>query len=200
MQASWWAGESRGKACGNKMGRPGRGAKIFHDILTSKPAGVSKNPRIILNAVRKGIDFIGVGVGAMIFNNEGKVFLAKRGKQARNEAGKWDFPGGGVEFGERCEQALKREIKEEFGIEIRVTELLEVVDHIIENEKQHWVSPSYLARHIGGTPVINEPEKCESIKWVDISEINPETLTITSRFDFEEYIQKYGCNPYIQES
>jgi len=150
--------------------------------------------------VRKGIDFIGVGVGAMIFNNEGKVFLAKRGKQARNEAGKWDFPGGGVEFGERCEQALKREIKEEFGIEIRVTELLEVVDHIIENEKQHWVSPSYLARHIGGTPVINEPEKCESIKWVDISEINPETLTITSRFDFEEYIQKYGCNPYIQES
>ncbi len=48
--------------------------------------------------MRKGVDYIGVGVGGVIFNDEGKVFLAKRGAAARNEAGKWEFPGGAVEF------------------------------------------------------------------------------------------------------
>ena len=41
-----------------------------------------------------GIDCIGVGVGAMVFNNEGKVFLAQRGSKATNERGYWEFPGG----------------------------------------------------------------------------------------------------------
>ncbi len=62
--------------------------------------------------MRKGIDFIGVGAGAMIFNDDGKVFIAQRGEKARNERGRWDFPGGSVEFGEKCEDAVKREIKE----------------------------------------------------------------------------------------
>ena len=62
--------------------------------------------------MKKGIDFIGVGVGAIIFNNEGKVLIAQRGLKARNEVGKWEFPGGGVKFGEICENAIKREVKE----------------------------------------------------------------------------------------
>jgi mutator protein MutT len=61
--------------------------------------------------MKKGIDYIGVGVNAVIVNAQGKVFLAKRGKEARNESGKWEFPGGGVEFGEALEQALVREVK-----------------------------------------------------------------------------------------
>lgn len=73
----------------------------------------------------KGKDFIGVGSGAIIFNDEGKVFIAKRGKGARNEHGKWDFPGGSVEFGEKCEDAVKREIKEEYDFEIEVIEFLD---------------------------------------------------------------------------
>lgn len=46
--------------------------------------------------MKKGIDYIGVAVGAMIFNEEGKLFLTKRGKKARNERGCWEIPGGGV--------------------------------------------------------------------------------------------------------
>ena len=62
--------------------------------------------------MKKGVDYIGVGVGAVIFNSEGKVFLSKRGPKARNEVGTWEFPGGGVEFGEKLADALVREIKE----------------------------------------------------------------------------------------
>jgi 8-oxo-dGTP diphosphatase len=142
--------------------------------------------------MKKGIDFIGVGTGAIIFNEEGKVFLARRGPKARNESGKWDFPGGSVEFGEPCEEAIKREIKEEYDFDIEVLELLEVVNHIIPEEKQHWVSPSFIAKKISGTPKNLEPEKCTEIKWADLSEINPDELTMPSRSNFLKFREKYG--------
>lgn len=139
----------------------------------------------------KGKDYIGVGCGAMIFNDEGKVFLSKRGKNVRNEVGKWDFPGGGVKFGEKCEDAVRREVKEEHDIDIEVTEFLEVVNHIIQEENQHWVSPSYVAKLISGEAKIMEPDKCDEIKWVKLSEIDPKTLSSASRSNFDKYIEKY---------
>jgi len=84
--------------------------------------------------MKKGIDYIGVGVGAMIFDSEGKVFIAKRGPKARNESGKWDFPGGSVEYGETCQNAVIREIKEEFDFDIEIVEFLELNNHIIKKE------------------------------------------------------------------
>jgi len=133
------------------------------------------------SAMRKGVDHIGVGVGAVIFNDSGEVFLAKRGHEARNEKHRWEFPGGSVEFGETLEHALQREMNEEFGIQIEVIRLLDVVDHILTNEKQHWVSPTYLCRHRSGTPVIREPHKCEAIGWFGLDSIPDAELSIASR-------------------
>jgi len=144
------------------------------------------------NEMKKGRDYIGVGCGAMVFNDEGKVFVAKRGPKSRNEAGKWDFPGGGVDFNERCEDAVVREFLEEHNIEIEIVELLEVINHILPDEQQHWVSPSYIARHVSGEAIIVEPEKCEEICWVFLDEIDPETLSLPSRSNFDKYIEKYG--------
>lgn len=67
--------------------------------------------------MQRGIDYVGVGVGAAIFNSEDKLFLTLRGKKAKNERGKWEIPGGNVEFGETLEDAIKREMREEHGIE-----------------------------------------------------------------------------------
>jgi len=131
----------------------------------------TKRKQFNINNTKKGVDYIGVGCGAMIFNGEGKLFLAKRGNKDKNEFGKWEFPGGGVEFGEKCEDALKREIKEEFGIDIKVLELLEVSDHIIPEENQHWVAPSYVARLSSGEAKIMEPEKCDDLAWFPIDEL-----------------------------
>jgi 8-oxo-dGTP diphosphatase len=142
--------------------------------------------------MKKGIDFIGVGAGAIVINDQGKVLIAKRGANSRNEVGKWEFPGGGVKFGEKCEDAVKREVKEEFDIEIEVIELLEVVNHIIPEEKQHWVSPSYIAKYISGTTKILEPDKIDEFKWVDISEIKIELLSIASQHNLITYKSKFG--------
>jgi len=131
--------------------------------------------------VKKGIDYIGVGVGAVITNNEGRYFLARRGKEARNEKGKWEFPGGSVEFNETLENALIREVREEYGFDIKVEKLLDVVDHIIPAEKQHWVSPTFLCTPASGTPRILEPHKCDEIGWFALGEIEAKDLTIASR-------------------
>jgi len=140
--------------------------------------------------MKKGIDYIGVGVGAVIVQKDGSVFLARRGKAARNERHKWEFPGGGVEFGERLEDALVREVREEYGFEIVVEELLDVVNHIIPSEKQHWVSPTFLCRYKSGTPRIMEPDKCEEIGWFRIDRIPEQELTIASKKSLESFKKK----------
>ncbi len=56
--------------------------------------------------MKKGIDYIGVAVGAMIKNDRGEFFLSKRSQNTKNERGCWEFPGGGVEFGEKLSYAI----------------------------------------------------------------------------------------------
>ncbi len=135
--------------------------------------------------MKKGIDYIGVGVGAVIRDCDGKCFLARRGKAARNESGKWEFPGGGVEFGERLEDALIREIREEYGFEVTVLRLLDVVNHIIPDENQHWVSPTFLCGVKSGTAGIREPHKCDEIGWFGLDQIPEGKLTIASKKSLE---------------
>jgi 8-oxo-dGTP diphosphatase len=140
--------------------------------------------------LKRGIDYIGVGVGALIIDGEGRLFLTRRGPQAKNERGLWEFPGGSVEFGETLAQALRREMYEEFGIEIEVGELIDLVDHILPEEGQHWVSPTYLCNIVRGTPIIQEPEKCSEIGWFAIEDI-PSDLSVITRENLMHYKNRF---------
>ena len=60
---------------------------------------------------------------AVLIVREGRVLLGKRGPGTR-EPGKWSFPAGFVERGERVERAAAREAREETGLEVAVGELL----------------------------------------------------------------------------
>ena len=139
--------------------------------------------------MQRGIDYIGVGVGAIIIDGQGRLFLARRGPKAKNERGLWEFPGGSVEFGETMADALRREMREEFGIEITVGELLDVVDHILKEEGQHWVSPTFLCTIAAGEPYIREPAKCAEIGWFRPGEV-PQELTQISRQNLTHYLRQ----------
>ena len=141
--------------------------------------------------MKRGIDYIGVGVGALIVDGQGRLFLAKRGPEAKNERGLWEFPGGSVEFGETLADALRREIQEEYGIWITVGELLDVVDHILPAEGQHWVSPTYLCTVAEGEPQICEPGKCSAIGWFLPQDV-PTELTQITRENFVNYCARVG--------
>ena len=139
--------------------------------------------------MKRGIDYIGVGVGAILVNERGELFMAQRGPQAKNERGLWEFPGGSVEFGETLAAALRREMREEYGIEIEVGELLDVADHILPEEGQHWVSPTYICRVLSGEPHIQEPDKCSQIGWFAPDD-TPDHLSQISRVNLLHYLQR----------
>ena len=64
-------------------------------------------------------------VVGLITNAKGEVLLAKRNQPENPQIhNKWEFPGGGIEFGETPEQTLLREMKEETGLEVEITRLL----------------------------------------------------------------------------
>ena len=139
--------------------------------------------------MKRGVDYIGVGVGAILVDGEGRIFLARRGPQAKNERGLWEFPGGSVEFGEKLADALRREMREEYGIEIAVGELLDVADHILLEEGQHWVSPTFICTIASGEPTIREPGKCTEIGWFKPDEM-PQDLTLITRENLAHYRQR----------
>ena len=148
--------------------------------------------------LRRGTDYIGVGVGAIIVDERGRLFLARRGPNAKNERGLWEFPGGSVELGERLADALRREIREEYGVEIEVGELLDVVDHMLPDEGQHWVSPTFICRIASGEPAIREPEKCSEIGWFAPGQVPP-ALTAISRENLENYVKLKDRTPANEE-
>jgi len=135
----------------------------------------------------EGIDYIGVGVGAVITNCDGLLFLAKRGYAARNEQGMWEFPGGSVKFGETLIEAIKREIFEEYGMEIETQNLLGVFDHILSEGGEHWISVTYVASHLKGEAKIYEPDKCEAIGWFSTGYL-PTPLSKITELNLDVYL------------
>ena len=118
----------------------------------------------------------GVGCGAAIVS-EGKLLLVKR-KRAP-EAGCWNLPGGKVDFGERVEDAIRREIAEEVGLAIELVRPLGLVE-MIGIDDQHWVSPVHLARIVSGEAQNREPEKLEAVRWWPLS-APPAPLALAAR-------------------
>ena len=137
--------------------------------------------------MKAGIDFIGVSAGAFIVNDKREVLLCKRSMQARNEKGKWEAPGGQVHFGETREAAIKREIKEELGIDIEIIRVLHTTDEILEKDKQHWVPTTFLVKvKRNQAPKILEPDKCDEIGWFSLGNL-PSPISYITSLDLKEY-------------
>ncbi len=137
--------------------------------------------------MKPGVDYIGVSVGALILNKKGEIFLTKRGLQATNERGMWEIPGGKVRFGETLQDAVKREMKEEYGVDLILAYQFPAQDHLIPRERQHWVPTCFVARvRVGQAPVIREPEKCTEIGWFSLEHL-PSPLSIVTKLDLGVY-------------
>lgn len=93
---------------------------------------------------------------------DGRVLLAKR-PEDKKFGGLWEFPGGKIEAGETPEQALRREIKEELGIEIETSCIspLSFVSH--SNDAFHLLMLLYICRKWEGQP---RPIASQSLAWV----------------------------------
>ncbi len=92
-----------------------------------------------------------VGLGAVVWH-QGKVLMIRRGRPPR--AGIWSLPGGGQLLGETVEDGIRREIREETGIEIELLGLLEVIDSVQRDAEgrilYHYTIIDYAARWVSG--------------------------------------------------
>lgn len=85
---------------------------------------------------------IKVRVQAVIFNKDKELLLALHKK---NNKSYWVLPGGGVEFCEKLDKAIIRELKEELGFtEIEVKDLVFLDEYIANNESRHVVLIAFL--------------------------------------------------------
>ncbi|MBI5231348.1 MAG: NUDIX hydrolase [Coriobacteriales bacterium] len=105
-----------------------------------------------------------VRVAALILH-EGRVVLV------RHRAGSRTYhllPGGGVDFGETVQDALRREVLEETGLQTRLGRLLFVSDTIDPNGSRHLVNITFEADVIGGS-ITDDPQD-PRVEAVDLVE------------------------------
>lgn len=107
-------------------------------------------------------------VGALIFNGSGQVLMIR----TRKWSNLWGIPGGKIKFGERAEDALRREIKEETDLDITDIEFVLVQDCIHSPEfyrDAHFVLLNYRCRTANASPVqLNE--EAQECHWVTVEE------------------------------
>jgi mutator protein MutT len=101
-----------------------------------------------------------VQVAAGIISHEGKYLIAKR-KAGTHLAGLWEFPGGKRESGESLEECLRRELKEELGIQILTTTPFRVVRHEYP-DKRVEIYFFFCSSHHGQPQALG----CDDIRWV----------------------------------
>jgi 8-oxo-dGTP diphosphatase len=130
-----------------------------------------------------------VGVGAVILDGD-RILLEKRKNMPSK--GKWSIPGGLVELGERMEEAVIREVKEETGLEVYEPRLLDVVDYVSLGERgavmYHYVIVDYLVAVKSGKP--KAASDADALKWVPFNEVEEYDLTESFRQFFRRNRQK----------
>jgi 8-oxo-dGTP diphosphatase len=93
---------------------------------------------------------------------DGRVLLAQR-PAGKPMAGLWEFPGGKVESGERPEESLIRELKEELGIVVREACLAPLTFASHAYPDFHLLMPLYVCRRWEGTVT---PREGQHLLWV----------------------------------
>ena len=108
-----------------------------------------------------------IEVVAAVIKEDDKFFITRRGYGEFIDM--WEFPGGKIEPGEKREEALHREIKEELELDIENLEFLTTVDY--DYPKFHLTMHCYLCSISGGTLHLNAHN---GVKWVTLDEIDNE--------------------------
>ncbi|HLC70197.1 MAG TPA: NUDIX domain-containing protein [Patescibacteria group bacterium] len=125
-------------------------------------------------------NIIKVGAGVVIIK-DGETLLTKR--HGAHAEGTYGSLGGHVEFGETPTETVKREAREELGIEVGNLRFATCVNMV--KYGKHYVDISFVADIISGEPIIMEPDRIESVGWYDLNNL-PEPLFEPVRIVLEQ--------------
>jgi 8-oxo-dGTP diphosphatase len=135
------------------------------------------------------------GVGIMILKDK-KVLLGRRNSDSEKASSElhgestWTMPGGKIHFGERIQEAAKRELKEETGLIADKLKVVSVGNEIVKDA--HFVTIGFLCDNFEGEPKTMEPDEIVEWKWFPLDKlpnpIFPPTLKLLKNYiDKEVY-------------
>jgi 8-oxo-dGTP diphosphatase len=108
-----------------------------------------------------------VGVGALIFTRRrGPILLVERAGEPLK--GYWSLPGGLVETGERLEDAVRREVLEETGLEVTPARRFDIFERIMLDQhgqaEYHYLLVDYVCKVVGGK--LRPGDDVSRVEWV----------------------------------
>jgi mutator protein MutT len=120
-----------------------------------------------------------VGVGGVVISS-GRALLIRR--RTPPLEGEWSIPGGMLEVGETLIEAVRRELSEETGIEVRVLDLIEVFERIsldaAGKPKYHFVILDYLCEALRGDA--RAGSDATDVAWASEAELAKYSLAPTA--------------------
>ena len=129
-------------------------------------------------------------VGALIFNDAGEVLMIRTHKWSNL----WGIPGGKIKWGEPSVGALRREIKEETGLDVTDIEFVLVQDCIHSKEfyrDAHFVLLNYTCR-CAGKPVVKLNDEAREFRWVTTDAALKMPLNTPTRILLEAATEQKG--------
>jgi nucleoside triphosphatase len=125
-------------------------------------------------------------VGALILNPDGEVLLMRSHKWN----GAWVMPGGHIELGERMEDALRREILEETGLEIEDLEWIGFQEFIHDPafwKERHFIFFDYACKTRSTRVTLND--EAQEYAWVPLDKATTYPVEPYTRHAIEVYLQ-----------
>lgn len=107
-----------------------------------------------------------ITVTAAVLFHQDKILIAKR-RASDKQCSLWEFPGGKLEKGETPEECLRRELREELGIQTQIGKFY--TSSIYEYEHGGIELLAFLATWISGEIKVNAHDE---IKWVNVCELH----------------------------
>ncbi|MBU0578928.1 NUDIX hydrolase [Patescibacteria group bacterium] len=108
---------------------------------------------------------------AFLYQNR-KLFTAKRAETKKFLPGKYELPGGHIEYGESLEEGLAREFEEEFGAEIKVGKPIHAFTYINSIKESHSVEIVFLATFKDRAVITLNPTDHSKSLWISEDEID----------------------------
>jgi len=117
------------------------------------------------------------GVCGALLDEEGRVLVARRPEGRGSNAGLWEFPGGKVEGNETPEFALRRELMEELGVDVRASEIWPAGFASHAYADFHLAMPLYVVPHgaWSGAPAALEGQS--GLEWVRVADLGSLEMT-----------------------
>lgn len=128
-------------------------------------AATARTEQLPYKAPKKKVPHHQIVVG-ICRREDGKLLIALR-PDDKMLGGLWEFPGGKVEKGEDRKQALKRELREELGVEVQVNSRLTELKHAYSHFK--ITMNAYLCRITTGMPA---PKESKELRWIAPGELH----------------------------